>query len=690
MYKETGKKVLGLNEYEYEGVRFLLRKGSSSNVFLFFSSFSKKNESQKYNYVKKILNNKEDNFIFFLDSDSPVDDPRGTYFLGNKDEGYLKSIISIIKYNYYNILDLDFYFFGSSKGGSGALLACLELGKGTVLINAPQIMIAEYLSDVNPSALLEISKTEQQLNNIIIEKTHKDTKDIDINISCGIEDSLHWFSHIKYLIENVKEEVNLRIIPIRGGHDGKALNDYSTLVDAIINKNRFLKNKDTLQRTIEFFENKTSFFFKEFVLPRLEGSNINKFNIEDFKDNTYNVISDKTNLTIVDYQTVIVQISGFEGIPITVYAKNDKNKILAKGGKYNSYEHNFTLRSIDARNINVLTIFMKVHGEKITFNLMASLLKKVSFIEYNEDDMKYLEHISSEYSKVSQKIIRNKNKEVLEKIYIAPSFIDSSDAKLIAQNGIGYSFKTYITNAILKNNLSNKNRILNGFSKRDTTRFLNDKGYSVPVVYKHNVDIKEVLSYEKCVVKPVSGAGSKGVFVKSPKGYLDLRDKQLLSDYEEFEKKYKFYSNQKVIIEELVSDDNGIARDIKVYSFYGASPIALEIIRSNDENFYCYYNEDLNIINDCQDRERNFFNGEGFDKEIFAIAKEVSCLIPLPFIRVDFLVTNNEYKLGELTPIPGFYSRFNNEYDKNLGKEYLRAENRLKKDLLRGKLFPLI
>lgn len=316
-------------------------------------------------------------------------------------------------------------------------------------------------------------------------------------------------------------------------------------------------------------------------------------------------------------------------------------------------------------------------------------IEELELLDNDEKNIKLLESLSLEYSKIAQKIIRSKNNELLRSSYIAPSFIDSSDARLIARNGIGYSFKTCITNAVLRNSLPKKDIILNGFSKKDTAIFLSNNGYSVPSIFEYGVDINNALNYEECVIKPVRGAGSKGVFVKSPNGYLDLQSKQLFTNFESFKEKYKSYSDLDVIIEELIANDNEIARDIKIFSFYGTSPIALEIVRKNDDNYYCYYDEKLNIINDCQDRERKFFNGEGFNKEILSIASEISCMIPLPFVRVDFLVTNKEYRLGELTPIPGFYSRFNNEYDKKLGKEYLKAENRLKIDLLQRKEFNL-
>lgn len=311
-----------------------------------------------------------------------------------------------------------------------------------------------------------------------------------------------------------------------------------------------------------------------------------------------------------------------------------------------------------------------------------------------KNDIQYLDYLSTEYEKTARKIIRSKDKHLIEKSFIAPSFIDSSEGRLIGTNDIGYSFRTCVTNAILKNRLSDKNRILNGFLKKDTADFLKQNSYSVPTIYEYDVNLENVLNYERCIIKPIRGANSRGIFIKDERGYLDLGDKQLLKDYESFKEKYKSYSDLGVIIEELIADYDGKelepARDVKIYSFYGSAPIALEIIRKDGENYHCYYDDSLNIINDCLARERKFFEGQGFDKEIFDVAKEVSRLIPLPFIRIDFLVTSRHYKLGELTAMPGYYSRFKHHYDKSLGKEFLSAENRLTKDLLEGKKFHIM
>ena len=102
MIESTGKKILGIEEYKYNEVRYLLKKGTSNRLFIFFSGFSKKNDRQNYNYVKKSEGNLEDSFLYFLDSETPLEDPRGTYFLGDKKESYLKDVISVIKNNFIN------------------------------------------------------------------------------------------------------------------------------------------------------------------------------------------------------------------------------------------------------------------------------------------------------------------------------------------------------------------------------------------------------------------------------------------------------------------------------------------------------------------------------------------------------------------------------------------------------------
>lgn len=405
------------------------------------------------------------------------------------------------------------------------------------------------------------------------------------------------------------------------------------------------------------------------------------------KEEIYGKLLDSTILITHDYHSIFVQINGFEGVPITIYAKNDNNKILAKAGKYSKYNHGFTISKISIERVHLLTVFMKIRGENISFNLLLSLLKKISTLDSYENDAEYLEYLSLEYSKVAQKIIRSNDTDLTQNAHIAPSFIDSSDAKVIARNGIGYSFKNCVTNSLLRRRLPEKNEILNGFSKKDTAEFLKSRGFKVPLIYEYNVDIESVLKYEKCIIKPINGAGSKGIFIKNADEYLDLRDKQILTEYEDFKIKYSSYTSLNILIEELVADEKEVAHDIKVYCFYGKSILALEIVRSGSKNTYCYYDNSLNIVNTGQYKDSELFEGKGFDVEILNVAKEISLLIPLPFVRVDFLVSKNDYRLGEITPIPGFYSRFSTSYDKKLGKEYLEAENRLNKDLLNGKVF---
>lgn len=689
MFLKTGKDIFGLVEYEYEGVRFLVKKGSSNRAFIFFSAFTKKGHPQSYNYVKTSIDNQEDSFLFFLDTISPTEDPRGTYFLGDSNGSYLQSILTVIKSEFEKLSDIDFWFMGSSKGGSGALLTCLELGIGTVLINAPQIRIGDYLSTRNPSAINEMGLSVSKLDNILLDKVRDVKSPIEIYISCGVEDYLHWYSHLNYFIKESSKNhnINLQVVPVRGGHDGVSLKDYGHLIASIIDSNKFMSDLESLKLNIGYFRNKTKVFYRELIYPNLQNTKTENYSLSSLKDNLYKHLSGNVSLTILNHQTAQVNIKGFEGIPLTVYAKDENNRILAKGGSYISYNHRFKLENMNTSKIYLLTVFMMLDGEKVTFTVITNLTDKLNLLDTYENEVSYLKYLSSEYSKVAQTVIRKYDDLSFQGSHIAPSFIDSSDTKLIARNGIGYSFRTCITNAVLRNYLPQNTRILNAFSKKATADFLSSRGYKVPEIYEYGVDVQEVLKYESCVIKPISGAGSKGVFIKTAKGYLDLRDKELITDYERFREKYSSYSKFKVLIEELVSNNNGRARDIKVFCFYGRSPLALEVIRSENRNYYCYYNQDMEIINSGQYSSSELFEGNGFNKELFPIAQEVSSLIPLPFIRVDFLVLDDEYRLGELTPIPGLYSRFNDEYDIKLGKEYLLAENRLKNDLLQGKQF---
>src|SRR5699024_8655589 len=140
------------------------------------------------------------------------------------------------------------------------------------------------------------------------------------------------------------------------------------------------------------------------------------------------------------------------------------------------------------------------------------------------------------------------------------------------------------------------------------------------------------------------------------------------------------------MIEELIlSDPNSTVpqSDLKFYCFYGVVVLILETNRFN--KIVCFWDPDMNII--YLHSSKKFYVFIGFNKEYIDIVSEASLKIPTPYIRLDMLNGHDGLVFGEATHRPGAYHLFNDEYDQKLGEAYRRAEERLTRDLLKGKKF---
>lgn len=309
---------------------------------------------------------------------------------------------------------------------------------------------------------------------------------------------------------------------------------------------------------------------------------------------------------------------------------------------------------------------------------------------FNSEYEQYL-HNENLNIKLSREVVRSG--KIFEKdVYLSPYSIDSADAKKISSQKLGASFKVCVSNNLIKFSYLRKLNVglSNIFSKSKNSTYLSSKGFPVPEIYKSSVELYNVKEYDACVVKPVAGTGSRGVFIKKGEVFYDVRDKEECLGYEAFETKFRRYSDSHVIIEEYVSDGVEPVRDIKVYCFYGDTPVILEVLRIGEKNLYCEYDADGNLINTGKYRNSERFEGAGFDRSILATASKISKLIPFSFMRVDFLVSGNVIKVGELSPTPGQYSRMSNHYDHKLGMAYLQAEAKIFTDLVNGKKFDFL
>lgn len=210
-------------------------------------------------------------------------------------------------------------------------------------------------------------------------------------------------------------------------------------------------------------------------------------------------------------------------------------------------------------------------------------------------------------------------------------------------------------------------------------------GINVPSVYALTGSINEALAHKECVIKAQGGSSGKGVFIKKNQDFYHVFDGKVFSQLE-FEDIWLGSGSKPYIVEELVSYNDGPARDIKVYCFYGVAGLVLEVDRSSGIAKYCEYSRDGNNLETGRYVGSRFL-GNGVPSEIVNAAERVSKEIPSPFVRLDFLLSDNGVYGGEITANPGSFHLFNWNENRRLGTEFIKAEARLYTDLINGKSF---
>lgn len=207
--------------------------------------------------------------------------------------------------------------------------------------------------------------------------------------------------------------------------------------------------------------------------------------------------------------------------------------------------------------------------------------------------------------------------------------------------------------------------------------------------------LEELPKKEKIAIKPVDGAGSRGVYlIYSFRDIVDIKRQKKLSSWEELLESMKqdldtgSVASDEWLIEELIvgdARDSIPANDIKFYCFYGKVGLVLEINRY-PELMYAWWTRSGERLRTGK-YDGYLFRGDGVTEKEIALAESISKEIPAPFIRIDFLRSADGLVFGEFTPKPGNYDEFSNETDQRLGDLFLEAEARLEEDLYNGKPF---
>ncbi|MCL5255753.1 MAG: hypothetical protein M1363_06470 [Gammaproteobacteria bacterium] len=231
-------------------------------------------------------------------------------------------------------------------------------------------------------------------------------------------------------------------------------------------------------------------------------------------------------------------------------------------------------------------------------------------------------------------------------------------------------------------------------NKRSAYEFIDKMKVSRPALYADGVQAEAIEFRPQSVIKPLSGAAATGIFliidetqiveVKSGRrlgSYAELRDAMqgLLAD--------RSVAKDQWLHEELIADVNGDqvipARDLKFYCFYGKVAMILEVNRDNGAK-YCEWLPDGTRAETGRYTEVKF-DGAGFTAAQMKQVESLSRKIPVPFIRIDFLATEQRFVFGEFTPRPGQFHTFNDEFDLYLGRYYLAAEARLSRLLQKNR-----
>lgn len=251
-------------------------------------------------------------------------------------------------------------------------------------------------------------------------------------------------------------------------------------------------------------------------------------------------------------------------------------------------------------------------------------------------------------------------------------------------------------------NMRARNRQLGSFlpewvldQKLFAYKFVDELGIQRPWITEETYSYRDIPKQAGIAIKPLQGAGSRGVYlvfdsdkIQDVKRSQTLNSWDVLLDYMKEDLASGWVEDDEWIIEELVFEDREFslpARDIKFYCFYGKIALILEIKRF-PETKYCWWTPNGERIRTGK-YEGDLFEGIGISEGERELAAFISSEVPAPFIRIDFLNSQEGLVFGEFTPKPGNYDEFDPLTDQLLGDYFLDAEGRLISDLLNGKKF---
>lgn len=245
-----------------------------------------------------------------------------------------------------------------------------------------------------------------------------------------------------------------------------------------------------------------------------------------------------------------------------------------------------------------------------------------------------------------------------------------------------------------------------GHSKKLPPRVVSVKGKSVRFAERiglpvprtdYPLKLNEIALDKPCVIKPLYVESSDCLFALEPAADGSFREhfsgrqyesRQALMAAIDRSAKKAGVSDDAWIREEMIVGSGGSPRetfDVKVYCFYGRAGLVLQVDRWRGRQ-YRFFNPKGKLVDAGKYATESLVSAR-FDRALIRAAERASARIPWPHVRVDFLVSDTDWRFGEFTLRPGVPAAFNETWDRKLGQLYVKAQARLMEDLILGKDF---
>ncbi|MCL5049332.1 MAG: acylphosphatase [Firmicutes bacterium] len=234
-------------------------------------------------------------------------------------------------------------------------------------------------------------------------------------------------------------------------------------------------------------------------------------------------------------------------------------------------------------------------------------------------------------------------------------------------------------------------------NKLTAYKFCDLVGMTRPEVKDNTYAVATIPKLPNKVVKPVSGKQSIGVFMmRAPDDIIEVATGKAFTSMRAMKERMRKLLGSKEVakddwmVEQLVYGDSQKktpARDFKFLCCYGRVVLVREILRLPTARD-CWWDRKGNPVDTGSLlADEVLTDTVGVTPNMIKKVEALSKKIPVPFMRIDFLLSDGELVFNEFTPRPGSFAKFNDATDQLLGDAFLKAESRLVHTLLQGAQF---